>query len=264
MKSTLLISFAIFLFACGQTEQPQASKETINQEVQNSGPIETIEQAHAKNLFLSKDFVQFDILLEFGGTERLNGTITLATNSTKGKISYKSGKEIYFDQNKVFADSSEGSTNSIRFAAFTWSYFFLFPYKLSDPGTNWSDMKMDSLNGKKYEVQKLTFSENIGDAPDDWYIVYSDPDNHLIEAAAYIVTAGGTSVKEAEEDPHAITYDNYQKVEGVPLSHSWKFWQWRSDSGLKRQLGKAELSNFKFVTEEEVNFSPPSHFTEIK
>ena len=52
----------------------------------------------------------------------------------------------------------------------------------------------------------MTFDRGIGDAPDDWYVVYKDNNSDLLAALVYIVTGGGTSVEVAEEDPHTITY----------------------------------------------------------
>lgn len=262
MKEILLILSTVVLISC-------ARQEPKNQEVRNT-PIDVelnatqkMEAAHAKTAFLTNEIVQFDIVLEFGGKERLNGTMSLATNSSKGKIAYNNGNELYFDQDKVYADSSTENTASARFAAYTWSYFFLFPYKLSDPGTIWSSETEVSLNGETYNSQKLTFQMGTGDAPDDWYITYSDPETHLIKVAAYIVTAGGSTIEEAEEDPHAISYHDYKNVNGIALAHSWKFWEWREDSGLTRQLGKAELSNFQFTNSEETALSPPGSFITI-
>ena len=263
MKRAVFFLMAIVMVSCGQVTDTDTESQLSLKESE-PGLTEKIEEAHSKHDFLSNDVVQFDIVLEFGGTERLNGTMTLATNSTAGKIAYKNGKELYYDQDKVFASPQTENTGSARFAAYTWSYFFLFPYKLSDPGTNWSEVSEVNLNGDVYNSQKLTFGAGIGDAPDDWYIAYSDPHTHLLKVAAYIVTAGGTTVEEAEEDPHAISYHDYKDLNGVALARSWKFWEWRKDSGLTRQLGKAELSNFTFLKAENVDLSAPEDFVLIE
>jgi hypothetical protein len=119
------------------------------------------------------------------------------------------------------------------------------------------------LNGNVYNSQKLTFGDGVGDAPDDWYITYSDSESNLMEVAAYIVTAGST-VEEAEEDPHAISYHDYKDVDGIALAHSWQFREWRKDSGLTRQLGSAELSNFKFIEADKSDLLAPEGSIEIE
>jgi len=253
----------IFLPACEEAPSQETESASKDEQVALT-QIEKTEAVHSKGEFLSRAIVQFDIVLEFGGSERLNGTMTLTTNSTAGKIFYQNGEEIYYQKDKVFVSPEMENTERARFAAYTWSYFFLFPYKLSDPGTNWSEEEQAILNGEAYNSQKLTFGEGIGDAPDDWYITHFDSRTNLIKVAAYIVTAGETSVEEAEKDPHAISYHDYNGIDGIPLAHSWKFWEWRKDSGLTRQLGKAELSNFQFLTDEEASLNPPENFIEIE
>lgn len=259
----MLYTFATAaLISCSQSETAEIKTESSSSAIELN-PSQIIEKAHSKAEFLSREAVQFDIILEFGGTERLNGTMTLATNSSKGLIEYKDGRELYYDQDIVYVDSTTENTASARFAAYTWSYFFLFPYKLTDPGTHWSDEVAVTLNDEVYNSQKLTFDEGVGDAPDDWYITYSDSKTNLMKVAAYIVTAGGSTVEEAEVDPHAISYHDYKDIDGVALAHSWKFWEWREDSGLTRQLGKADLSNFQFLNYEEIDLSPPNDFIKI-
>lgn len=49
---------------------------------------------------------------------------------------------------------------------------------------------MRPLDEKDHQTAKLTFEKGIGDAPDDWYVVYTDPENNTMQAAAYIVTFG--------------------------------------------------------------------------
>ncbi len=117
------------------------------------------------------------------------------------------------------------------------------------------------LYNEAYNSQKLTFKQGIGDAPDDWYIIYAHPEKHMINAAAYIVTAGKTKV-EAEKDPHAIQYENYQLVDGIPLATTWTFWSWSEENGLIKQLGMAQLSDFKFVSITEPIFQPPKDFVQ--
>lgn len=218
-----------------------------------------LEAAHQKEAFRSHTAIQFDLQLFFGGTERLNGTLTLTTDSGKGVIALKNGEKVYFQNDQVYHAPDSERAGRARFDAYTWSYFFLFPYKLSDAGTHWTDYPDKELNGSTYLAEKLSFSPGTGDAPDDWYIAYAEPESQLIEVAAYIVTAG-QSQAEAEEDPHAIQYLNYEEVDGVPIAREWKFWAWRTDEGLTEQLGEATLKSVSFVEPEAGFFTPPADY----
>ncbi len=217
--------------------------------------VSQMEQAHQKENFLQHEAIQFNLMLVFGGKERLRGTLTLLTNSTKGRIDYEDGRRIIYDQETVYYSPEFEDPERAEFAAYTWSYFFLMPYKLSDPGAQWEDYPEKELEEKTYEVQKLTFESGTGGSPDDWYIVYQDPETRLMHSAAYIVTAN-KSQAEAEEDPHAIQYSNYNEVEGIPIAQSWTFWGWQPVEGFTEELGHAELKRVRFTQLNQDFFDP--------
>ncbi|MGB0175868.1 MAG: DUF6503 family protein [Owenweeksia sp.] len=234
--------FLFTLYACQPTET-------------SGGFVPDMEKAHQKELFLKQEAVQFDIELNFNGKERLKGTVTLQTNSRKGRIDTRDGQVVMYDNGVVYYSPEYGEAGKANFDAYTWSYFFLMPYKLSDPGTNWANYSDKELQGKMYDVQKLTFDEGVGGSPEDWYIVYRDPKTKLLYSAAYIVTAN-KSVKEAEKDPHAIEYLQYEYVDGVPFSKRWNFWAWKPGQGLTKKLGEAQLSLVRFTQLNEDFFEP--------
>lgn len=132
---------------------------------------EAVEMAHKKEAFLSHQAVSFNLLLKFGGNERLNGKITLLTNSNKGLIELPDGNKIIYKGDSVFCSPELANQKGVRFDAYTWSYFFLFPYKLTDEGTLWNDYPAKKINDSLFLSQKLTFKDGTGDAPDDWYVV---------------------------------------------------------------------------------------------
>lgn len=252
---------AIFVFACANEQEQEAPQVEDTLPEMNTFAAK-VEMTHQKKAFQAREAVQFDLLLKFGDRERLKGQMTLSTDSGYGLIEKTNGDKIYYVKDKVYYTPSIENSKAVRFDAYTWSYFFLFPYKLTDAGTKWQDYPRDSLNGVLYEAEKLTFKSGTGDAPDDWYIAYANEKNQLLEVAAYIVTANKTKAQ-AEEDPHAIEYLNYQNVEGIPIATNWRFRTWRTEGGLTDTLGEATLSNIRFVEVEEGLFTPPTDFSEI-
>lgn len=206
-----------------------------------------VENAHHKQDFLAKEAVQFNLKLEFGGKERMDAKFTTLTNSTEGVIEFKNGSKIIFNKDKVYYSATIPNEESVRFDAFTWSYFFLFPYKLSDPGTIWNAYANKEKDLENYNTEKLTFKSGTGDAPDDWYVVYANKKTNLLEKAAYIVSVKAGK-EEAEKDPHAIQYLDYKTVDGIPMATKWVFWGWEDGKGLTNELGLATLSDIKFVT----------------
>lgn len=239
-----VLILAIALFSCGGQADYTGSTTSAKEIPVFTGheSIKHYESAHKKSDFLNQKNVAFDLELIFGGKERFNGQIELATTSGYGKMTGIDGHTVSFNQQDVTWSDTSRSEMSARFAAYTWPYFFLFPYKLSDSGTHWEDTELGFAH--LGQAQKLTFDPGIGDAPDDWYITTPN-DQGLIYEAAYIVTAGGT-VEEAEKDPHSIQYSDYRLVNGIPIAHRWEFYAWDKIEGSTELLGEATLRNVKF------------------
>lgn len=240
MKKVLILSVSILsLFAC--TTKPETS------------PIQKIESAHQKDAFYQEEAITFHLNLSFHGKQRLDAQVSTTTNSNKGIIEYSNGEVIAFSHDTVFCTQKLSENESkTRFDAYTWSYFFLFPYKLSDPGTVWSETTVDTIKQRTFNRQKLTFKNAVGDTPDDWYIVFSNPENHLIEYSSYIVTANKT-LEEAEADPHAIQYLDYKNIGNIPFAQKWLFLEWRENEGFKKQLGQGEVQNIRFISADSID-----------
>ncbi len=193
-------------------------------------------------------------MLYFGGSKRLEATITALTNSTKVRLDRADGLSLIYDGHTVYQSPASAEYGGARFDIFTWQYFFMAPFKFSDPGANWEYLGDKQLQGKSYEAAKLTFEAGTGDAPDDWYIAYKHPDTHRLFSMAYIVTFNKSREK-AEEEPHAITYHDYEEVDGVPFATRWQFWMWTEARGIFDQLGRAEIANVRFLDPDPIFFT---------
>ncbi|AXT20117.1 hypothetical protein D7030_03080 [Flavobacteriaceae bacterium AU392] len=263
MKNILIILVIITLTGCKKEVKkdsiPSNEIETVVESKINSH-TDLIEIAHKKAIFDISKAIKFDIDLTFGGQQILDATISVSTNSEYSIIEMKNGEKIYIHNDKVFCSPGLKDDPSVRFGAYTWSYFFLFPYKLNDNGTKWSSYT-PSESENQFNASKLTFEANIGDAPDDWYVVYSDKNTNIIDHAAYIVTLGKTT-EEAEKDPHAIQYLDYKPINDIPFAHNWIFWEWRTEEGLTNKIGSATLSNIQFIDDLKANFKIPDGYIE--
>lgn len=247
---TLFFYFLLSLFVLSCKTSPKATF------------VEKMEQKHEKETFLSKNAIRYNIEAEFGGRKILEAQMTYKTDSSKGVVELKSGEKVYFDQDKVFCTLGIGEKGGARSTAFTWSYFFMLPYKMSDPGTIWTEEQERILGTINYNTKKLSFESGTGDAPEDWYILYTRENEQLLEVAAYIVTGGRSSQEEAEKDPHAIQYLDYRILNGVPIAREWKFWGWQADKGLTKELGGAKLTNMEFLDVPEAFFKAPDGLVE--
>lgn len=270
MKKLILLFSALSIIGCKQ----QNSNDKIP--VEPDGGIgdgatppkvfsfsENIEEAHNKVAFMNQEAISFNIKLEFGGATRLDGKVSMTTNSTMVRLDKTDGTSIIYDGEGVFITPESASDEGARFDIFTWQYFFAMPFKLTDPGTVWEEQENRVLDSVDYETAKLTFKTNVGDSPDDWYVVYKDPETNRLKAAAYIVTFSKSKEK-AEEEPHAIVYSDFKTVENVSFATSWSFHNWSKEEGFGEKLGEASISNLEFFEPEKDYFEVPSDAKPVK
>ena len=268
MKRTLLCLSMLLILSCNQNEKKDSptDEEIIMTEPDGGtgdGAVspavtfaQNIEKAHNKETWTTNKAVAFDINLTFGGNPRLSGKITSLTNSTKVRIDKEDGSKLIYNGENVFLCPKTAEEKGARFDMFTWQYFFALPFKLTDPGTNWELLEPQKMDGNLFNRGKLTFENQIGDSPKDWYIIYEEPETGLLHAAAYIVTFG-TEKEKAEENPHAIVYKDYIVKDGVPFATTWTFHNWNEEDGIGEQLGQAKISNIHFFNPEDDLFKKP-------
>lgn len=251
MNKILILALPFLVFSC--KESPKAKETPVTEPVvveAQKGNLFTnsIEAAHKEPLFLKNEAVSFDLEVSFGGNTILDAKLTQLTDGSKIRIDKKDGTKIIFDNKEVFLTPKDAEDPMARFHIFTWSYFFSLPYKLNDEGTIWSEVANKKWGDAKelYTTSKLTFEKGTGDAPDDWYVIYKNPTTNVLEGAAYIVSFG-KDVAEAEKEPHAIKYNNFINVDGVPFATNWTFHMWTDAEGYGAQIGEVKLKNIKFT-----------------
>ncbi|CAL67309.1 DUF6503 family protein [Christiangramia forsetii] len=257
----LLFIFALFsLISCKQNKTEEKIPVEPNNGIGNGAQppkvlsfSENIEEAHNKTAFMMNEAVSYDIKLKFGGSPRLEGTVSMTTNSSKVRLDKADGTTVIFDGDQVYISPETAKKEGARFDIFTWQYFFAIPFKLTDPGTVWEKQQPKMLDSMEYQTAKLSFESNVGDSPDDWYVVYKDPETNRLKAAAYIVTFGSEQEK-AEENPHAIVYSDYQTFKDAEIATQWSFHNWSSTDGFGEKLGEATISNVKFFSPEKELF----------
>ncbi|WP_010181141.1 DUF6503 family protein [Aquimarina agarilytica] len=261
MKKHLIISAVTMLFSCQKQQKkhitPTESTIEIVKEVKKISPFtQKIELTHKKEAYLNHKAISFDINVKFGGKDYLSGTLTQLTNGTKIRLDNKNTTKVIYNGDDVFICPKTAEIGGSRFDIFTWSYFFNLPYKLNDPGTIWSTPTKKPLNGSLHQTEKLSFETGIGDAPDDWYIVYKNAIDNTLAGAAYIVSFG-KDLAAAEKEPHSIKFNNYQNVDGIPISKKWTFHNWNEKDGYGDQIGEATISNVKFLDVDNALFAKP-------
>jgi len=235
-----------------------ASTPTFAKTPPSSDFAQRIETAHGLAAWQAHKAVRAHIKIEMGGQSVLQGTMLFDTPVGKSRIKLDDGTVMVFDGQDAWVSPSDSPLEGARFHLLTWSYFLAAPMKLRDPGSHLVPLDPMPQAGRELPAAKLTFDAGVGDSPDDWYILYRDPDTQHLVAMAYIVTYGKDK-EEAEKEPHAITFDDFETIDGVTFSTRWQFWHWDPQLGTHGQpMGHAQITDIQFVEPAPQDFQKPT------
>ena len=205
---------------------------------------------------------RMDIEVTFGGAPLVAGTATYATDGTAARLDTAVGDTVVWtwDDGRCWHLPAEGEGMAppmARFQVLTWAYFLALPVKLNDAGTQLRPEGRVTWEGREYDTARLTFGEDVGDAPDDWYLLYRDVETGRLAAAAYIVSYG-KSKDAAEQEPHAVVYRDPERIDGFEVPMRWTFHEWSADDGIGTPIGEARIHDFAFVDPAPGRFAAPA------
>ena len=240
LLSVLLLGLFIGVAGCQITQQTLGSDPGV------PAFVKRIEHTQGINAWRRKMAVAFDLEVGFGGRTMLSTTVVYDMHGNRCRMELAGGEVLVYDGSSAWVSPSTASVPMTRFHLTTWTYFLSIPFKLRDPGSSLTPDETLRLDGESVETALLTFDAGVGDTPEDWYLLYPDPSGAL-GAMAYIVTYG-KSATQAEKEPHAIRYRDYETIDGVTLSTHWTMHHWSRELGLHgAPIGEVTLSNLRFV-----------------
>lgn len=223
------------------------SPETLMvSETDHPGFVSDMETAHQKSRLSQNEIVCFNLDMTFG-SRNTKMKIFTTPNSSAIRVDKKNGASTVMINGDIYTDADSSKWSNEQFGIYTYQYFFMAPYKFSDKGTVWTKLDDMEIEGQNTKRAKLTFESGTGDAPDDWYIIHSDPETNQIKYIGYIVTAGGTAIEEAEKNAHAIKYSDYKLVDGIPIAYRWEFFDYDKDEGLGDKIGEGIINNVEMM-----------------
>lgn len=209
--------------------------------------LERIESTHNAPAWFDAGMIEADVQIRFGGSDRVVGTMMMDPYLAVARIEFADGRVYVFDGETAWAKGEDVDPTAARFDVLTWPYFLAAPFKLRDPGTRFDTAHRIAAtsmtcHGEEMDFTgKLTFDAGVGDAPDDWYNVYTHRETGGLGALAYIVTFFGTP-SPGEAEPHAIVYHDFEEFDSVTLSTRWEFYKWSAERGIYGDpLGGAEV-----------------------
>ena len=105
-----------------------------------------------------------------------------------------------------------------RFYALLNYYFLNMPWVVHDPGVVLSEPGAAQLwnDPVEYKTIRVTYEADVGDTPDDYYVLYVHPETDRLHAVEYIVTYESILPEGMEHTPpHILIYEEFEEVDGL-------------------------------------------------
>ncbi|WP_116106984.1 DUF6503 family protein [Lewinella sp. IMCC34191] len=134
---------------------------------------------------------------------------------------------------------------SPRFWSLTPYYFVGLPFVLADEGVRFESLPAGDLNGQAYELVKVTFADGTGDAPDDYYVLYLNPETGQLDALRYIVSYPGYFPDGGHNPEKLMVIIGKTKVDGITLPAGYDTYWW-TDGGQGEHITDIDVTDYAF------------------
>lgn len=149
---------------------------------------------------------------------------------------------------------------SPRFWALTPWYFVAIPWVLADPGVT-LDLQPDAvLADEPCHVVRVTFAEGVGDAPDDYYIVYFSQETGLVRGLRYTVSYPAFFPNGGRSPEKLMLVQEVTATAGLLFAGALPTYEWSDEAGQGERVTDISVSDMTAdVTITTDTFAMPSN-----
>jgi hypothetical protein len=216
----LAIGQLVALASCSGSDEVAAAGPTAGRETRKI--VDSMIEAHGGlAAWRSAPTVSFECsVLPAGASSPIVSREVIEQGARRAYIDYPGTQmRLAWDGERAWSESWNGPYPP-RFMALLNYYFANLPWFTMDPGVILGDPGTGRLwdDPTEYVTIKMSFEPRVGDAPDDYYVLYITPTTHLLKACRYIVTYSAILPEGAESTPeHFFVYDELETVNGLTV-----------------------------------------------
>ncbi len=206
-------------------------------------------------------FYHFNYRPEPGEQGNVRNTLILndyvgsrAVHSLPGDPTQKFG----FDGKEAWSVTGEKIDGmSPQFWSLTPYYFVGLPFVLADEGITFESLPAAEMDGLTYDMVKVSYGDGMGESPDDYYVLYLNPESGQLDALRYIVSYRGF-FPEGEHSPEKLMkITGKTTVEGITLPTGYAT-HWWNEGSPSEKITSIEVSDYVFMDITDNPFERPS------
>ena len=151
-----------------------------------------------------------------------------------------------------FPDTADVGVNP-RFWSNTPYYFVGLPFVLADDGVVLEELEPYTYKGVTYDMVKATYEDGTGDAPDDFYVIYINPETRLMGGLRYIVSYPGFYPDGGNSPEKFMEILGMQISDGISIPSGYNTY-WFKENEAAEHITKIDVTEFRFWPETEDSF----------
>ncbi|MEQ9300240.1 MAG: hypothetical protein RIF33_16830 [Cyclobacteriaceae bacterium] len=141
-----------------------------------------------------------------------------------------------------------------RFWALTPYYFAGMPFVFGDEGVNLEQEEDIQYEDATHHVVRVAFGDNVGDAPDDYYVLYIHSETFRLAAIRYVVSYPAYFKDGGHSQEKLMTYEGQQTVGGIIFPEKHRTFMWEADGTIGDYVTDITLSDIEFLPETEQSY----------
>lgn len=154
-------------------------------------------------------------------------TVDTWSSRARHQLASEPSVEYGWDGKKAWKHPSDATLEeNPRFWALTPYYFVGVPFVLTDEGIKLEYEGEITFEGNTYNQVRVTFGNGMGDAPDDFYVLYLDTESSRIGGLRYVVSYPGFYKKGEHSAEKHMTYYGAQTSGGILFPKSIRTYAW--------------------------------------
>ena len=220
LKLLLLSVFSVSLHAQMDKFSSKEVKSTIHKMTKSHGGLDKWTDAKSISFKANLEFL-------FGNMPEYYESVTIHPHSRKAYVDFLEANgekraQIAFDGKSAWSKGTrKGIENAPpRFTAWRNFYLFNLPWLVHDPGVKLSEADMENTPDdlKKHLKVKMTFGENVGDTPKDYYVLFINPETYFLDAATYNMTYASMLPPDTKSMPTSLLrFKSYDNTTGLKM-----------------------------------------------
>ncbi len=249
MRNLSYLSLIFVFISCGTKKNQEKESPKYVQPTHHSESLTSVFDAHG-------GYEQWTKMKSFSYLKEDELT---STNLQNRFIRVESPTKIIgFDGADVWVVPDTIDASRARFYSNLYFYFYAMPFVVGDVGAYYEDIASKELKGKSYQGIKISYGKEVGDAPDDNYIIWYDSETGKMEWLMYTVTyKKGTS----NDDYRLIKYGEWQEFNGLMLPTSLQWFQYDGETVGEPRGEATRITNIQITSDapDELLFIKPKN-----